>query len=61
MKVLLMAEIEFKDERITETYKRMQKAAVKITNLSYKLQNLPIEVVAATEKTATATEIIQSR
>ena len=36
----------------------MRKAAEKITDLSYKLQNLPIEVVAVTEKSATATKII---
>ena len=59
MKVLLTTEVEFKDERIAETYKRMRKAAEKITALSYKLQNLPIEVVAVTEKSATATKIIQ--
>lgn len=59
MKILLTTEVE--DERITEAYKRMQNAAVKITNVSCKLQNLPVEVVAATEKSATATEIIQSR
>lgn len=60
MKVLLTTEVEFKDERTAETYKRMRKAAEKITDLSYKLQNLPIEVVAVTEKSATATKIIQS-
>ncbi len=58
MKVLLTTEVEFKDERTAETYKRMRKAAEKITDLSYKLQNLPIEVVAVTEKSATATKII---